>query len=154
MFIVNPFSSVAQVKINKNVRQLTDTLHQTLDLLEQGYPEYAFQQYPSIIESYEQLKPAQQQQLSFAVAHLSTALHLYTLNNKIYMTTSRIVNLSSRAELYEIHQLMEQIVVDYHELDGESRMQIKPSLLQLQQHIKEKGTMFTTTTVTRNIPLP
>lgn len=153
-FIVNPFSVITMNKKDKRVTQLTDAIHDTLDLMEQGMHEQAFANYPSIIETYEQLRPEHQNDLSFAITNLSSALHVHTTHATIQQAIAHLANLTSRAQLAHVQAITTQIITDYQELDAESRKQLKPSLQTLQEQLKEKHAFLTSPKPRKNYPIP
>ena len=152
--IIKPFGVISTSGNGKDVQRLTETIHNTLDLMEQGLHEQAFNNYPSIIDSYEKLKPRKQEALSFAITSLSSALHAYTVNQSVSQTLSRLQGLSSRSELAQVQAMTMQLIEDYKGLDSHSREQVKPSLLQLQQQLRETHALLSSSKPTRKHPLP
>ncbi|MBN1274799.1 carboxypeptidase regulatory-like domain-containing protein [Candidatus Woesearchaeota archaeon] len=138
MFIINPFTTVPDWHRRRRVRDVTEKVHDVLDLIEQERHEEAFLDYPGIISSFERLSPHHQEQLSFAISNLSSHLHAHSFRQAVNEASSRLFRLDSRSDLPEIASITKMLIDEYRELDLDAKEQVKHLLLLYQEQLRTK----------------
>ncbi|MBW2982680.1 carboxypeptidase regulatory-like domain-containing protein [Candidatus Woesearchaeota archaeon] len=141
--IINPFSGGNSTGGKKDIRQLAELIHDTLDRFEQGRHDEAFNNYPHILEAYESLRPEDQEELSFAINELSAELHAHPVRQRVQEASRTLSGLSSRTDLTAVQALTTDILQQYRTLDPEAREKVKPHLHSYKEQLRFKQQLFT-----------
>ena len=139
--IVNPFSGGGGSG-RKDVRQLAELIHHTLDLFEQGRHDEAFENYPSILEAYESLNDEDKQSLSFAIYELSAELHAHPVRQRVQEASRTLATLNSRTDFATVQALTDEILQHYQQLDPQAKEKVKPHLNSYKEQLRFKHRLF------------
>lgn len=135
--IINPFSPAKQA--TRSVRQLTDGIHDALDLIERGRHQDAFSTYPAILDAYEKLPPGKREQLAFAIDNLAVELHAYTLTKDITDIAIKVNSTATSEEYLELQSQLQGFMDTYRQLDASTQEKLKPHLSSLRDQLLKRN---------------